>query len=80
MGEWRVQVSVRVMPQQRTNLEQCAGREGRTLAKFGVLLLERAFEQLEVVGSTERLLKCKIRSASPNPMRLKDTESSGNAI
>jgi hypothetical protein len=67
MGEWRVQVSVRVSPQRRSELEQCAEREKRTLANFGALLLEWGFEQFKVVGSTERLLKYKIRSTSPNP-------------
>ncbi len=75
MGEWRVQVSVRVSPQRRTELEQCAGREKRTLANFGALLLEWGFEQFNVVGSTERLLKHKIRSTSPNPKRPKEAES-----
>jgi len=32
MGEWSVQVSARVSPQRRTELEQCAGREKRTLS------------------------------------------------
>jgi hypothetical protein len=72
MGEWRVQVSVRVSPERRTELEQCAGRERRTLANFGALLLEWGFEQFKVVGSTERLLKYKIRSSSPNPKRPQD--------
>jgi len=40
MGEWRVRVSVRVSPQRRTELEQCTGREKRTLSNFGALLLE----------------------------------------
>jgi hypothetical protein len=75
MGEWRVQVSVRVSPQRRTELEQCAGREKRTLANFGALLLEWGFEQFKMVGSTERLLKYKIRSTSPNSKRPKDAES-----
>jgi hypothetical protein len=79
MGEWRVQVSVRVSPERRTELEQCAGREKRTLANFGALLLEWAFEQFNMVGSTERLLKYKIRSASLNPQRAKDTESEKRA-
>jgi hypothetical protein len=77
MGEWRVQISVRVSPKRRTELEQCAGREKRTLANFGAVLLEWAFEQFKVVGSTERLLKYKIRSLTPNPKRPKDTESAG---
>jgi hypothetical protein len=69
MGEWRVQVSVRVSPEPRTELEQCARREKRTLTNFGAPLLKWGLEQFKVVGSTERLLKYKIRSASSDPKR-----------
>jgi len=51
MDEWRVEVSVRVSPQRRIELEQCAGREKRTFANFGALLLEWGFEQFKMVGS-----------------------------
>ena len=61
MGEWRVQVSVRVTPALRAELEQCAAVEKRTLANFGQVILEWAFEQFKVAGSTERLLKYKLR-------------------
>jgi hypothetical protein len=60
MGEWRVQVSVRVTQGKRAELEEYAAREKRTLANFGAVLLEWAFEQLKTAGSTERLLKYKI--------------------
>jgi hypothetical protein len=65
MGEWRVQVSVRVSPAKRAELEQCAEREKRSLANFGAVLLEWAFEQFRVVGSTDRLLRFKIRNVDP---------------
>ena len=62
MGEWRVQVSVRVSQAMRTELERFATAEKRTLANFGAALLEWGFEQWKVVGSTERLMKYKIPS------------------
>jgi hypothetical protein len=64
MGEWRVQVSVRVSQQVRAELEKYAAREKRTLANFGAVLLEWSFEQLKAVGSTEQLLKHTVRPAS----------------
>jgi hypothetical protein len=63
MGEWRVQVSVRVSQETRAELEKYAAREKRTLANFGAVLLEWGFEQLKAVGSTERLLKFRVRDA-----------------
>ena len=62
MGEWRVQVSVRVSQAIRVELEKFAAAEKRTLANFGAALLEWGFEQWKVVGSTERLMKYKIPS------------------
>jgi len=64
MGEWRVQVSVRVSQAMRAELEKYAAREKRTLANFGAVVLEWGFEQLKAAGSTERLLKYKVRPAS----------------
>jgi hypothetical protein len=64
MGEWRVQVSVRVSQEVRSELETYAAREKRTLANFGALLLEWGFEQLKAVGSTDQLLKQNVRAAS----------------
>jgi len=63
MGEWRVQVSVRVSQEMRAELEKFAAREKRTLANFSALLLEWGFEQLKAVGSTDRLLKFRVRRA-----------------
>ena len=60
MGEWKIQVSVRVSPSLRSDLEQYAARERRSLGNFGAVMLEWAFEQLKVVGSTERLLKYRL--------------------
>jgi hypothetical protein len=63
MGEWRVQVSVRVSQALRADLEKYAANERRTLGNFGALILEWAFEQLKAAGSTEKLLKYKIRGS-----------------
>ena len=57
MGEWRIQVSVRVRPALRAELEKYAAKERRSLGNLGAVILEWAFEQLKVAGSTERLLK-----------------------
>ena len=64
MGEWKIQVSVRVSQALRIELEKYAAAEKRTLGNFGAVILEWAFEQLKAAGSTERLLKYKIRSAT----------------
>jgi hypothetical protein len=66
MGEWKVQVSVRVTPSLRTELERYAAAEKRSLANFGVVLLEWAFEQFKVAGTTQRLLKCSLSRAQRN--------------
>jgi hypothetical protein len=52
---------VRVSQVTRIELAKFAAAEKRTLANFGAALLEWGFEQWKVVGSTERLLKYKIR-------------------
>jgi hypothetical protein len=63
MGEWKAQISIRVRQDLRTELERFAVRERRKLGNIGEVLLEWAFEQLKAAGSTERLLKYKIRPA-----------------
>ncbi len=60
MGEYKVQLSLRVRQALRAELEQFAARERRKLGNIGEVILEWAFEQLTAVGSTERLLKYKI--------------------
>jgi hypothetical protein len=59
-----VQVGVRVTPAHPTEFEQAALAERRSLANFAQVILEWGFEQFKMVGSTERLSKCKIRSSS----------------
>jgi len=61
MGEWKAQISLRVRQALRSELEQYAARERRKLGNITELILEWAFEQLKVAGSTERLLRYKIR-------------------
>jgi hypothetical protein len=68
MGEWKAPLSLRVRRPLRTGLEEFAARDKRTLGNLGELLLEWSFQQLQAVGSTERLLKYKI---SPNGVRSK---------
>lgn len=69
MGEWKAQISIRVRQALRTELEQFAARERRKLGNIGEVILEWAFEQLKAAGSTERLLKCKIRPVDPSSKR-----------
>jgi len=61
MGEWKAPLSLRVRQQLRTGLEEAAARDKRTLGNLGEVLLEWSFQQLQVVGSTERLLKYRVR-------------------
>jgi len=61
MGEWKAPLSLRVRRDLRTGLEEFAARDKRSLGNLGEVLLEWSFQQLQVVGSTERLLKYKIR-------------------
>lgn len=61
MGEWKAQVSLRVRQELRRELEEYAARDKRKLGNLGEVLMEWAFEQLKAAGSTERLLKFRIR-------------------
>lgn len=65
MGEWKAPLSLRVRNELRTGLETFAALERRTLGNIGEVLVEWAFEQLKLAGSTERLLKYKIKKVSP---------------
>jgi hypothetical protein len=57
MGEWKAPLSLRVRQALRTEMEEFAARERRTLSNLGELLLEWSFAQLKVAGSMDRLLK-----------------------
>jgi hypothetical protein len=61
MGEWKAPLSLRVRQELRSGLEEAAARDKRTLGNLGEVLLEWSFQQLQVVGSTERLLKYRVR-------------------
>ncbi|MBZ5700458.1 MAG: hypothetical protein LAN84_01275 [Acidobacteriia bacterium] len=64
MGEWKAPLSLRVRQALRRELEEFAVRDRRTLGNLGELLVEWSFEQLKAAGSTERLLKYKIRPSA----------------
>jgi len=57
MGEWKAPLSLRVPQALRTEMEEFAARERRTLGNLGELLVEWSFTQLKVAGSIDRLLK-----------------------
>jgi hypothetical protein len=67
MGEWKAPLSLRVRRELRAGLEDFAARNKRSLGNLGEVLLEWSFQQLQVVGSTERLLKYKIRPPIRQP-------------
>jgi hypothetical protein len=67
MGEWKVQLGLRVRQALRMELEEFAMREKRKLGNVGEIILEWGFEQLKAAGSIDRLLKYKIRSRSARP-------------
>ena len=69
MGEWKVQVSIRVRQALRTELEEFAIREKRKMGNLAELILEWGFEQLKAAGSTDRLLRSKFRPASRDGKR-----------
>jgi hypothetical protein len=73
MGEWKAPLSLRVRQQLRAGLEEAAARDKRTLGNLGEVLLEWSFQQLQVVGSTERLLKYRVR---PPEQRRRKPENS----
>jgi hypothetical protein len=57
MGKWKAPLSLQVRQQLRSGLQEASTRDKRMLGNLGEVLLEWRFEQLQVVGSTERLLK-----------------------
>ena len=57
MGEWKAQLNLRVRRALKTELENFAAQEKRKLGNLGEILLEWAFEELKVAGSTDRLLR-----------------------
>jgi hypothetical protein len=61
MGESKAYLSMRVRHALRDALQKYADREHRKVANLSEVLMEWSFNQLEAVGSLERLLKQKIR-------------------
>ena len=62
MGEWKVNVTLRLRQSLKEGLGEFAKQEHRSLGNLGEMLMEWAFKQLDAAGSTERLLKQKVRS------------------
>ena len=75
MGEWKAPLSLRIRQEFRRQLEEAAAKERRTLGNLGALLLEWAYEQFKVAGSTDRLLNARLtkfrkkRQGQQNPCR-----------
>jgi hypothetical protein len=66
VGEWKVQVSVRVSQVFREEIERHAALEKRSMGNFVAVILEWGFEQFKTAGSTERLLKAHIERSVHN--------------
>jgi hypothetical protein len=73
MGEWKAQISIRIRQDLRSELEAFAARERRKLGNIGEVLLEWAFEQLKVAGSTESLLKYRVSARGSQRGRPQDS-------
>jgi len=61
MGEYKRHLSLRVRRELKDGLQKIADREHRPLGNLGELLMEWSFKQLEAVGSSERLLRLKLK-------------------
>jgi hypothetical protein len=57
MGEWKSQLSLRVLVASKADLETYAKRGNRTIGNLGETLIEWFSEQLRKAGSTEKLLE-----------------------
>ena len=55
MGEWKMNVTLRVRGDLRTEIIQFAERERRSLSSLAAILLEWSFERLKSAGSTTKL-------------------------
>jgi hypothetical protein len=69
MGQWKAPLSLRVRQELRAGLEEIAARDKRTLGNLAEVLLEWSFEQLQLAGSTEKLLRYRIRRRGNTPKR-----------
>ena len=61
MGEWKAPLSLRVRQALRSQMQELAAREMRSLGNLAELLLEWSVAQLTAAGSTNRLLRHKIQ-------------------
>jgi len=66
MGEWKTQISLRVPQDFRREFEAFAEKERRKPSTLGCILMEWAFAQLKIAGSTERLLKYQLGKRKEN--------------
>jgi hypothetical protein len=79
MGEWKVNLNLRITVQRKAQLQEIADREKRSLGNLGNLLVEWATDQLVGFGSTEKLLRRKApvpRNPNGNYKRLPITPTS----
>jgi hypothetical protein len=63
MGSQKFQISLRIRPAQRSELEGVARRERHTLGSLAAVLLEWGYEQLQTAGTLKQLKQCGISFA-----------------
>ncbi len=59
MGEWKVNMTLRVRSETRQEMDAFALREQRTLSNLATVLLQWAFEKLKAAGSVHELMQGK---------------------
>ena len=67
MGEWKVPISIRVRQELRREMEEFSHKERRKLGNLGELLLEWAWAQYQLAGSSERLLRFRVPVSAQRP-------------
>jgi hypothetical protein len=55
MGEWKINMTLRVRPETRQEMDAFAAQEQRTLSNLATVLLQWAFEKLKAAGSVHDL-------------------------
>ncbi len=65
MGEWKINLSLRVLPETRREMDAFAAREQRTLSNLATVLLQWAFEKLKAAGSVHELMHGKEMRLKP---------------
>jgi hypothetical protein len=71
MWRQKLQISLRIGPELRRELEEIARRENRTIGNAVTLLLEWGYEQLKAAGTTERLRQCGVPFADKAAERMR---------